>query len=135
MGRDRQAGIEDEFPRQSAGALPPAVDEGEQCVVLVRLAHAGVRLDEQPGIGIAGEKGEDAFLPAAALGDIVLFDRCIWILAVPGDGMEVEVEGAVDASGILGQGGTFRQGVQPGEQSDTGIEEVGHPRRRPSDPP
>ncbi len=142
--------------------LPSEVDEAENPVVPVRFADAGVGMDEQPGIGIAGEKGEDAFLPAAAAapGDIVFFNRRLRIPAVPGDGMEVEVEGAVaaeigpeavqgpvpavhetgaqlriDPAGIFRQGRAIRHGVQPGEQGGAGIEDVGHHMRRPSDPP
>ncbi len=41
----------------------------------------------------------------------------------------------VDAPGTLRQAWAFRHDVQPGEQGDAGVGDVGHDMRRPSDPP
>ena len=91
VGIGGQAAVEDQFGRQHPGPCTPGLDETQNLVVLPVLAHAGVGIGEDPGVGIAGEEGENALLAPAALRDIVLLDERV--IAVIGDGMEVEIEG------------------------------------------
>ena len=92
VGVGGQAAVEDEFGGQLAGALAPGLGEAQDFVVLGVLAEAGVGPGEEAGVGVAGEEGEDASLAAAALGDVVAFEQSV--VAVEGDGVEIEVEGA-----------------------------------------
>ena len=69
--------------------LFPKFNEPENFVVLVFLADVGVGLAEQPGLGVAGEEGENALLPAAPLRDIMLLNGGFRILSVRRDGVEI----------------------------------------------
>ena len=64
---------------------------------LLHLTNPGVGVDKKAGIGIAGKEGKNALLSAASLGDIVPFYRCLCVLAMPGDGVEIQIKGAVAA--------------------------------------
>ena len=97
VGMGRQSGIEHQLPGRAAVALLPELDEAEDLVVLTSLLDPGVGVDEQAGVGVASEEGEDALLPAASLGDVMPLHRRLRILAVPGDGVEIQIEGAVAA--------------------------------------
>ena len=91
VGIGGQAAVEDQFGRRRPGPRPPGLDETQNLVVLPVLAQAGVGIGEDPGVGIAGEEGENTLLAPAALRDMVLLDERV--VAVIGDGVEVEVEG------------------------------------------
>ena len=115
----------------------PEVDEAEDLVGLLALAHIGVGVAEGLAVGVLGEEGEDAGLAAAALGQIVGFDERM--LAEVGHGVEVEIEGLAgeegfagelrvpggeqardllrgDARGVLRQEALLRHGVEAAEQ-------------------
>ena len=47
---------------------------------------------EDTGRGILDKEGQDALLPPAPLGDVMLLDQ--GILAMEGDGVEIQVEGS-----------------------------------------
>ena len=66
-------------------------DEAQDLVVLLLLAHLGIGVAEDVGVGVLGQKGQHPLLAAAALGDIVLLQQRV--LAVEGDGVEIQVEG------------------------------------------
>ncbi len=158
VGIGRQAAVEDEFGGQLAGAFAPGRGEAQDLVVLAVLAEAGVGPSEEACVGVAGEEGEDAFLAAAALGDVVAFEQ--GVVAVKGDGVEIEVEGAsaaevgaqaaggmvpgvhqcgaqarVDAAGVFGEGGALGDGIEAGEQGEPLVEGFGHDPRGPADAP
>ena len=141
-----------------AGALSPGVDEAQDLVALGFLGELGVGPGEQARVGVAREEGEDAFLAAAALRDIVLLDQRV--VAVIGNGMEVEIEGpsaaeldaevvdglvpavhqpgkaaGVDAAGVFGQRCAFGHGIEAGEQREPRIEGLGHDVGGPSHAP
>ena len=152
-----EAGVEDEFGGQRAGALAEGVNEAQDGFVLVALLDGGVGEAEQAVVGVAGEEGEDAVLAARALGDEVLFDE--GFVAVEGDGVEVEVEGGaageggeglggvepaggeggdaagVDAGGVLGEGGALGDGIEAGEEGEALVESVGHDAEGAADAP
>ena len=90
VGVGRQLGVEDQFLGQPAGPLLPELDEAEDLVVLLVLAQLAVGIAEDAGVGVLGQERQHPLLPPAPLGDIVLLDQ--GIVAVEGDGVEVEVE-------------------------------------------
>ena len=63
-----ELGIEDEVLRQLAVPAPPEFDEAEDFLGLLALADIGIGVAEHLGIGILGQEGEDAGLPATSLG-------------------------------------------------------------------
>ena len=87
-----QLGVEDQVPRELAVVLLPELDEAEDLVGLLALAQVGVGVAEGVAVGVLGQEGEDAVLAAAAHGDVVALDD--GVLAVVGNGVEVEIEGA-----------------------------------------
>src|SRR5262245_6011732 len=91
MGIGGQLGIEDEFFGQPSGTLLPELNEAEDLVSLLILTNLGIRVAEDALPLILREKRQNAFLTAAALGNVVFLDQGIF--AVKGDGVEVEVEG------------------------------------------
>ena len=117
----------------------------------------GIGEAEQAVVGVAGEEGEDAVLAARALGDEVLFDE--GLVAVAGDGVEVEVEGGaageggeglggvepaggaggdaagIDTGGVLGEGGALGDGIEAGEEGEALVESVGHDAEGAADAP
>ena len=138
VGVGGQLGVEDQFLGQLAGALLPELDESQDLVVLLVLAELGVGVAEDAAVGVLGEEGQDALLTATALGDVVFLDQ--GVLAVKGNGVEVEIEGdaplepqladgiepalhelrdssGIDAAAVLGQEGALGDHVEPGEQS------------------
>ena len=158
IGVGGQAAVEDELAREESGPHAPVLGEAEDLVGLVLLADIGIGVGEEPGAGVAGDEGEDAALAAVALGDVVLLDQ--GVVAVVGNGVEVEVEGQplaeVDveiahggmpaihqlrADAGIGAGGVFAQArplgdhVQAGEQRQALVEGLGHHLRRPADAP
>ena len=64
IGVRRESGIENELLRHVPGARLPELDEAQDLVGLRLFAELPVRVAEDPGAGILGEKGENAFLPA-----------------------------------------------------------------------
>ncbi len=158
VGVGGQAGVEDEFGRVLAGAVLPGFGEAQDGGVLVGLAQAGIGPGEQARVGVAGEEGEDAFLAAAALGDVVALDERV--VPVEGNGVEVEVEGLaeaerglegadgvvegihqggavarISAAGVFGQGGALGDGVEAGEEGEALIEGLGHDAGGAADTP
>ena len=117
-------------------------------IVLLGLAQIGVGVAEDPRISVLGEECQQAFLPAAALGNVVFFDQ--GVLAVEGDGMEVQVEGPAmleapagrrrratsainltvavgrDAATVFGEERTFGNDVQSGKQPQPLIQDMAH---------
>ena len=154
VGVGGEGGVEDEFAWVAAGAILPGGGEAQDFVVLVGLAHGGVGVAEHTRVGVAGQEGEHALLAAAALGDVVFLDE--GVVAMVGDGVEVEVEGlaagqaevvegiepqsgeavggpGVDAAGVCGEGGALGDGVQAAEEGQAGVEGIGADMRLASD--
>jgi hypothetical protein len=86
-----QPGVEDEFLRVVARPLLPEAGEVEGSAVLVFFPQVGVGVAEDVGLGIMDQEGQEALLPPASLGNVVPFHQ--GVVAVKGDGVEVEVEG------------------------------------------
>jgi hypothetical protein len=57
--------------RGLAGLSGPEPHEGQDLRGLLALAQVGVAVAEDAGVGILGQEGQDALLPAAPAGDIV----------------------------------------------------------------
>ena len=146
VGVGGEGAVEDEFARVVAGLILPSGGEAQDLVVLVLLADGGVGVAEDARVGVAGEEGEDALLAAAALGEVVFLDQ--GVVAVIGNGVEVEVEGVatgqfqvvdgvepeagelgvgagVDAAGVCGEGGALGDSVQAAEEGEAGIAGLG----------
>ena len=85
-----ELGVEDEVLRRLAVLALPEIDEAEDLVGLLALANIGVGVAEHLGIGILGQKDQDAGLATTSLGQIVGFDE--WMFAEVGHGVEVEIE-------------------------------------------
>jgi len=85
-----QLAVEDGLAGRSARAVLPERDEGEDLPGGILLAEVVVDVAEDATVRILSEEGEDTLLTAAALDHVVLFDQ--GILAMVGDGMEVQVE-------------------------------------------
>ena len=109
-----EAGVEDELAGELAGALAEGLGEAQDGLVLVGLADGGVGEAEDVLVGVAGEEGEDAALAAGALGDEVLLEE--GLVAVVGDGMEVEVEGGAGKE-AEGAGGVEPVGAEAGQEA------------------
>src|SRR6266571_7749433 len=92
-------------------ALPEG-DETEDLLGFLALADVGVGVAEGPSLGVLGEEGQDTGLASRARGDVVaLEDR---VVAVVGDGVEIEVEG------IAGEEALSLHELMPGGEQ-TGI--------------
>ena len=85
-----ELGVEDEVLRRLAVLALPEIDEAEDLVGLLALANIGVGVAEHLGIGILGQKDQDAGLATTSLGQIVGFDE--WMLAEVGHGVKIEIE-------------------------------------------
>ena len=129
----------------AAAALAPPVGE-EQCGLgSLWLGDAGVAVAQRAGVGVARDESEDALLLAGAFRDKVLADE--GVVAVVGDGVEVEVEGVaarqallveslvpqaregadvarVDAAGILGERGALGDAIQAGEEGQARVADL-----------
>src|SRR3989441_10383773 len=119
----------------AVGALPEG-DETEDLFRLLSLADIGVGVAEGPPLGVLGQEGQDTGLAARARGNVVtLEDR---VVAVVGNGVEIEVEGIageevlplhelmqggeqtgilgrVDPGGVLGKQDLLAEGDEYGE--------------------
>src|SRR6202043_3410605 len=74
-----------------ARASLPKLHEAQHLVVLVRLPELRVGVAKDARRGILREEGQDPLLPPGALRDVVfLHER---VVAMKGDGVEIEVEG------------------------------------------
>ena len=74
VGVGREPGVEDQVRGAAAvGALPEG-DEAEDLLGLLALAEVGVGVAEGVALGILGQEGEDAGLPAAAHRHVVALD-------------------------------------------------------------
>ena len=127
--------------------LPPAGGEAQGGLVAVLLAHGGVGVAEGAHLGVADDEGWQALLLAVALGHVMLLVE--GVVAVIGDGVEVEVEGlatgqaesvggadpaagepgqlaGVDAAAVLAEGGALRGDVEAGEEGEALVEDMGH---------
>jgi len=158
MGVGCQTAVEHQLPWEALMLLLVEIDEAEDCVILGVLADLGVGVAEDFGVCVPDEEGEDALLAARVLGDVMFFDQ--GRVAMVGDGVEIEVEGAVAAEidvqmreglapavheGSADAGvhtaGVFRQGCASGHRVETGeerqslIEDIGHDMRRAADSP
>jgi hypothetical protein len=76
--------------RRLAVLALPEIDEAEDLVGLLALAYIGVGVAEHLGIGILGQKDQDAGLATTSLGQIVGFDERM--LAEVGHGVKIEIE-------------------------------------------
>jgi len=106
-----------------------------------------VGVAEHPPVGVLGQERQHPLLAAAALGYVVLLHH--GVLAVEGDGVEVEVKahasleaerahgvepgahqlgvaGRADAAGVLGQERPLGDHVEPGEQGQALVEHRRH---------
>jgi hypothetical protein len=84
-------------------SLLPKGDEVEDLLGFLAFAQVGVGIAEGVIFLILGQKDEDAGLSAAARRHVVGFN--LWILAVVGHGVEIQVEGVSLQKGVLGCGG------------------------------
>ena len=91
LGVGRQLGVEDQFFGILPRPLLPEPGEAEDLVILVALAQFPVGIAEDAGRGILHQEGQDALLPSAPLGDVVLLDQ--GIVAMERDRVEIQVEG------------------------------------------
>src|SRR5262249_41664798 len=82
IGIGRQLRVEDQFFRNPPRAFAPILDKAQDFVVLLSLAPSRVAVAEDPLLAGFGQKGQNPFLTAAALGDVVLFQQ--GVLAVRG---------------------------------------------------
>jgi hypothetical protein len=125
----------------------PELDEAQDFIVLLILAQIRIGIAEHLLPGILGKEGEDALLPAAALGDVVFLEQRI--LAVKRDGMEVQVKGLTaldthgaqgiepvlheygiaarfDATAVFGEEGSLWDGIEACKQRQALIEDARH---------
>jgi hypothetical protein len=86
-----QPGVEDEFFGVRARPLFPEAREVEGGAVLALFPQVGSGVAEDVGLGVMDQEGQEAFLPTAALGNVVFFHE--GVVPVEGDGVEVESEG------------------------------------------
>ncbi len=158
VGVGGEPGVEHQFGGLAAGALLPGIDEAQDLVVVGDLGGTRAGPGKGARLGVAGQEAEDSLLAAGALRDVVFFDE--GVVAVVGDGVEVEVEGAagaegavegaegvvpalgegieqagIAAAGVLGEGGALGAGVEAGEQGDALVEHGGHDAGGPADAP
>jgi hypothetical protein len=130
----------------SVCALPES-DEAEDLIGLLALADVGVGVAERPSLGVLSEEGQHAGLAAATRGYVVPLEHRV--VAVVGDGVEIEVEGVtgeevlalhelmpaaeqagilggVDARGILREIALLGYGIESREQSQAFVGHQGH---------
>src|SRR5213593_2884253 len=117
-------------------ALPDG-DETEDLFGLLALADIGVGVAEGPPLGVLGQEGEDTGLAARARGNVVTLEHRV--IAIVGDGVEIEVEGIageemlplhelmpgseqtgilgrIDPGGVLGEKALLGDGVESGKE-------------------
>ena len=98
-------------------------------------------------VGILGHKGQEALLPAAALGDVMLLQERV--LAVEGDGVKVQIEGLapgqaqltggikpavhelgvrgrINPATVFGEERAFGDAIEAREQGQAGVEHFAH---------
>ena len=83
----------DDFPEEGWWALAKAFERmsrPQYLIALVLLAHIGVGVAEYPRAGVLGKESEYSLLAPTAFTDVVLLHQSV--LAVEGDGVEVQVE-------------------------------------------
>lgn len=147
VGIGRELGIEDQLGRQLPRALFPELDEAQNLIVLIGLSNLSIGVAEDPAGGILGEEGQHTFLSSASLGDIVFFDESV--LAMKGNGMEVEIEGLpplhaqfanglepklheyrigcrIDAAAVFREKGSLGDLVETCKESQSFIEDISH---------
>src|SRR5262249_19461434 len=111
------------------------------------LAQVGIGVAEDTGVGVMDQEGQQPLLPPAPLGNVVFFNQSV--VAVEGNGVEIEVEGRppgqlqaghgvepgaqhlgvtrrVDAAAVVGQERTLGDDVESGEQGQSLIEDRTH---------
>ena len=82
-GADEAPTFPDDGSMPAPGTLFPELGETQDFIVLVVLADLAVGVAEHPGLGVLGQEGQQAFLAAAALGNIVFFQQ--GVVAVGGE--------------------------------------------------
>src|SRR5436305_44954 len=90
MGIGGQARVKNQFRRQPTGASLPELHKTQNLIGLFGLGQSGVGVAEHSLGGIASQEDQDAFLAAAAAGNIVFFQG--FLLGVGGNGVEIQVE-------------------------------------------
>jgi hypothetical protein len=130
-----------------AGALFPELGEVENFVILIFFADIGVAIAKDLGGCILSHKGENPLLAPAPLGDIMLFNECVF--PVEGDGVEVQIKGrapfkaqsphgvkpkahqswvglGIHPAAIFGEEGAFGDRVQTGKKGQPLVEHIAH---------
>ena len=92
LGVGRQLGIEDQLFGIPPRPFLPESGEVKDLVILVILAQFPVGIAEDASRGILHQESQDALLPPAPLGDVVLLDQ--GILAMEGNRVKIQVEGS-----------------------------------------
>src|SRR3990172_5330705 len=116
-----QPGVEDQMSGVLAvGALPEG-DETEDLFGLLTLADVGVGVAKGPSLGVLGEEGQHTGVAARARRDVVTLEH--GVVAVVGDGVEIEVEG------IAGEEVLTLHELMPGGEQTRVLGGV-HPRDR-----
>ena len=129
------------------GPVLPEPDEAEDLVVLLILTQFTVGVAKDAGLGVLHQEGQNALLSPTPLGDVVLLDQ--GILAMEGDGVEIQVEGMttgqtepahgvepaahqlgiagwVDPATVLGQERSLGDDVQSGEEGQPRVQNDAH---------
>ena len=119
----------------------------EDLLVLFVFTELPVGIAEDPLLCVLGQESQNALLPPAPFGNIMLFNQ--GILAMERNGMKVEVKRFtslqaqfaysikparhelgiqiwIDSATVLSQKAALGHDVQPGEQSQSLIEDVAH---------
>jgi hypothetical protein len=135
--------------------LLPELDESNNLLTLLVLSQLSVGIAEKPLLGILGQEGQNPFLPAAPLADIVLFHQ--GVLAVKGNGVEVQIKrtaprktqspdsikpkphqpwirSRINPTAIFSEKRPFGNHVEPSKQSQPLVQDIAHDVAVPSTP-
>ena len=132
---------------EAAGPSLPEIDEADDLVLLLVLSQLPVGVAEDARFRVLGQECQYSLLASASLGDVVLLDQ--GVLAVEGDGVEVEVErrppleaqaidhvepvahqgwiaGRIDPATVFGAEGSLGDDVEAGEEGQPFVEDGTH---------
>ena len=152
----RQPGVEDDLARRFAVRFFPERDEAEDLLRLLSLAEIRVGITEGPAFGILGQEDQDARLAAAAGRDVMTLYP--WRFAIERHRVEVEIERfagketgsgdlfmpsreklrspvVIDARRVFREVTFFRNGIEPGKQSQSLVSGQRHHMAFPLDRP
>src|SRR3990172_8861377 len=116
IGIGGQTGVEDELVRDDASEVFPVGDKAKYFVRFFSFANIGIGIAESSAISILGKEYQDAWLPAAAHGNIVALDERM--LSVVRDGMKIQIERSFCKQGFTNQ--LLLPGLQQFHVSDMG---------------